>query len=58
MANRVNVPNLVLAQHVLNKMATAANHYVEDETGEALVGVVVPAATPDLKYNLTWQDFQ
>ena len=49
MANRVNVPNLVLAQHVLNKMATAANHYVEDETGEALVGVVVPAATPDDK---------
>ncbi len=46
MANRVNVPNLVLAQHVLNKMATAANHYVEDETGEALVGVVVPAETP------------
>lgn len=49
MANRVNVPNLVLAQRVLNKMATAANHYVEDETGEALIGVIVPPETPDSK---------
>jgi hypothetical protein len=37
-----NVPNLVLAQRVINKMATAAGQYIEDETGEAMVGLVDP----------------
>lgn len=40
--NGRSVPNLVIAQRVLNKMAAAARHYIEDETGEAMVGLVVP----------------
>lgn len=35
------IPNLVIAQRVIDKMVLAANQYVEDETGEALIGVVV-----------------
>jgi hypothetical protein len=38
------VPNLVVAQRVIDKMAAAARHYIEDETGEAMVGLVVPGA--------------
>ncbi len=33
------VPNLVLAQRVVDKMAAAAQHYAEDETGEAMLGL-------------------
>lgn len=36
------VPNLVIAQRVLDKMLAAASHYVEDETGEAMVGFILP----------------
>ena len=36
------VPNLVVAQRVIDKMVTAAQYHIEDETGEAMVGVVVP----------------
>lgn len=36
------VPNLVVAQRVLQKMAAAAAHHIEDETGEALVGLLSP----------------
>ncbi len=39
---RHRVPNLVVAQRVLARMAAAAQHFIEDETGEALVGLVVP----------------
>lgn len=39
---RRTVPNLVITQRILGKMAIAARHYVQDETGEALVGLVVP----------------
>ncbi len=38
------VPNLVVAQRVIDKMAAAASHYIEDETGEAMVGLLVPGA--------------
>ncbi len=38
---RATVPNLVVAQRVLNKMVAAARSFVADETGEALVGLVV-----------------
>lgn len=37
-----DTPGLVVAQRVIDKMVNAANTYVEDETGEALVGVVQP----------------
>lgn len=39
---QTTVPNLVIAQRVLDKMAAAASHYIADETGEAMVGLVVP----------------
>lgn len=39
---RRTVPNLVVAQRVLNKMAKAASHYLQDETGEAMVGLLIP----------------
>ncbi|MCB9450097.1 MAG: hypothetical protein H6672_01590 [Anaerolineaceae bacterium] len=38
------VPNLVVAQRVINKMSTAASRYIEDETGEAMVGLIVSGA--------------
>lgn len=36
------VPNLVVAQRVIDKMTSAASHFMEDETGEAMVGLLVP----------------
>jgi len=47
MLNRLNgtgrsVPNLVVARRVIDKMIAAAGHHIEDETGEAMVGLVVP----------------
>jgi hypothetical protein len=40
--SRSSVPNLVIARRVLDKMAAAASHYIQDETGEAMVGLIVP----------------
>lgn len=40
------VPNLVVAQRVIDKMAAAANTHMEDETGEAMVGFYVPRQSP------------
>jgi len=40
------LPNLILAQRVIDKMANAAAKFVHDETGEALVGVMLPASQP------------
>jgi len=42
--NRVGrgIPNLVVAQRVLDKMVAAAGRYLADETGEAMVGLLVP----------------
>lgn len=37
---RRGLPNLVVAQRVIDKMVSAANHYLEDETGEAMVGLL------------------
>jgi hypothetical protein len=36
------IPNLVVSQRVIEKMAAASRRYIADETGEALVGLVVP----------------
>ncbi len=41
-----SAPNLVVAQRVIDKMAAAADATLEDETGEAMVGVVIPSAIP------------
>lgn len=35
------VPNLLLTQRVIDKMTAAAKRYLADETGEAMVGVVI-----------------
>lgn len=34
------IPNLVIAQRVVDKMMRAASQYMEDETGEAMIGLV------------------
>ncbi|MBZ0285330.1 MAG: hypothetical protein K8L97_31645 [Anaerolineae bacterium] len=39
---RRSVPNLVVAERVLKKMVSAAKHFIQDETGEAMVGLLVP----------------
>ncbi len=36
------IPNLVVSQRVIVKMAAASRRFIADETGEALVGLVVP----------------
>ncbi len=36
------IPNLVVSRRVIEKMAAASRRYIADETGEALVGLVVP----------------
>lgn len=38
------VPNLVVARRVVDKMVAAAQRFMEDETGEAMVGLLVPGA--------------
>ncbi len=41
------VPNLVLAQRVIDKMAATASQHIENETGEAMIGVIVPGPEDD-----------
>ena len=41
-SNKSSVPNLVIAQRVVDKMAVAAKHFLQDETGEAMVGLIIP----------------
>ncbi len=41
-ASGKSVPNLVVAQRVIDKMTAAARYSIEDETGEAMVGLLVP----------------
>jgi hypothetical protein len=40
------IPNLVVSQRVIDKMAEAARSFIEDETGEAMVGLVAPGGLP------------
>lgn len=42
MTRTTTIPNLVLAQRVIDKMCAAASRFLMDETGEALVGLLVP----------------
>ncbi|MGB1288926.1 MAG: hypothetical protein ACPG7F_20500, partial [Aggregatilineales bacterium] len=44
MISRGIVPNLVISQRVVNKIASIANQFIEDETGESMVGLVLDAA--------------
>ena len=43
MTKNTSIPNLVVPQRVIDKMAAAARHYLQDETGEAMVGLLVPS---------------
>ncbi|XWX03052.1 hypothetical protein VZO05_11110 [Aggregatilineales bacterium SYSU G02658] len=43
MISRGIVPNLIIAQRVVDRVVEAAKHYLADETGETMVGFVVPA---------------
>ncbi len=48
---KTTVPNLVVAQRVIDRMMAAVQSYLEDETGEAMVGIVAESAhggTPTL----------
>lgn len=45
MVSRGIVPRLVLSQRVLDKIARTANQFIADETGESMVGFVVPGTT-------------
>lgn len=48
MISRGIVPNLVIARRVVERVIEAAKHYLADETGETMVGFVVPAEdTPE-----------
>ncbi len=40
-----NVPKLYIAQRVIDKMVAAAQQYIEDETGEAMIGLVLADGT-------------
>jgi hypothetical protein len=42
-----SAPNLVVAQRVIDRMVAAAQQHLEDETGEAMVGLVVPGPLPN-----------
>jgi hypothetical protein len=42
-----STPNLVVARRVIDKMISAAHQHLEDETGEALVGLFIPAPLPN-----------
>jgi hypothetical protein len=39
---RGHVPNLVVAKRVIDRMRAAVDAFMEDETGEAMVGLLVP----------------
>lgn len=48
MISRGIVPNLVISQRMVDRVVEAAKHFLADETGETMVGLVVPAAqTPE-----------
>jgi hypothetical protein len=38
----LTLPNLVISQRALKKIVLGANRYIEDETGETMVGLIVP----------------
>jgi hypothetical protein len=39
---RAQIPNLVVAQRVIERMRAASKAFIEDETGEAMVGLLIP----------------
>ena len=47
MISRGIVPNVVLSRRAVDKMLSAADQFLADETGEAMVGFVVEDDTPE-----------
>jgi hypothetical protein len=47
MISRGIVPNLVISQRVVDRVVKAAQHFIEDETGETMVGLVVDSNQPE-----------
>lgn len=47
MISRGIVPNVVLSRRAVERMLSAANQFMADETGEAMVGFVVEDDTPE-----------
>ena len=47
MISRGIVPNVVLSRRAVDRMLSAANQFLADETGEAMVGFVVEDDTPE-----------
>lgn len=47
MISRGIVPNLVISQRVVDRVVKAAQGFIEDETGESMVGIVVDSNEPE-----------
>ncbi len=47
MLSRGIVPNLIIAQRVVDKVIAAAKSYLADETGETMVGLILPGQGPE-----------
>jgi len=47
MISRGIVPNLVVSQRVVDRVGEAAKHFIADETGETMVGLVVDTGEPE-----------
>ncbi len=47
MISRGIVPNLVVSQRVIDRIVKAAQGYLEDETGETMVGIIVDTNEPE-----------
>jgi len=47
MISRGIVPNLVISQRVVDRVVKAAQGFIEDETGESMVGIIVDTDEPE-----------
>lgn len=48
MISRGIVPNLVISQRVVDRVVSAAQGYLQDETGETMVGLVIDSDEPEM----------
>jgi hypothetical protein len=47
MVSRGIVPNLMISQRLVDRVVKATEHFIEDETGETMVGLVVDTDEPE-----------
>jgi hypothetical protein len=47
MISRGIVPNLIISQRMVDRVVKAAHGYIEDETGESMVGLIVDTDEPE-----------